>query len=119
MRKVTEKTVAVFLQNDTVTMSSGNTVVSVIESGNGKIEKCLLLHGNAIAYNTFKKFKNGKTSKSKIELSNRGWESTTTKERLNGVIQLAKGHEDKIYQKQGVWYWKDGKEFPFNKLVTL
>ena len=122
MRKVTDKAVSVFLSKDTSEVSISNTVVSVYEIGNGKIEKCMMLHGNAIAYHTFKVYKNGNTTKGKIQLSNRGYTTNTTKERLNGIIATAKGYSQCIYQRDWDWYWDINgtkKPFPCNRLVTL
>ena len=62
----------------------------------------LLLHGNCIA----------KRVNGKIFISNAGWNSNTTKERLNG---LGAG----IYQKNYEWYWKDGEDFPHNTFVEI
>jgi len=91
MRKVTRATTSAFLAGKQLSM--GNTV----STGNE-----LLLHGNCIA----------KRVEGKILISNAGWESNTTKERLNG---LGAG----IYQKNYSWYWKDGEDFPHNTFVEL
>ena len=47
-----------------------------------------------------------------IYISNAGWDTKTTKERLNALGAS-------IYQKNFTWYWKDGEEFPINKFVKL
>ena len=74
----------------------------------------MMYHGNIIA---LKDRKSGA-----IQITNCGWETNTTKERLNGLIQAVKGHEQKIYQKNFNWYWDiDGvkTEFPYAQYVTL
>ena len=63
----------------------------------------LKLHGNTIA------IKNIETGELKI--TNCGWETTTTKERLNGLEGV------KIYQKKGIWYLNE-KEWN-GKLITV
>jgi hypothetical protein len=83
MRKVTRQAVQAFYNN--VNFRSGNTTVE-----NGK----LYLHGNLIA-----KKENGN-----VYISNAGWQSNTTKERLNGLSGVH------ISQKNLVWYL-NGKEW--------
>ena len=103
MRKITEQATNAFRNNES--FNSSNTTVTVNER-----DVALSLHGHIIA---LKNIKSGK-----IQISNKGWESNTTKERLNGVIAYCgNGNTDKISQKTGTWYWTDRngtkKEFPF------
>jgi hypothetical protein len=58
----------------------------------------VFLHNNCIAK---KVYGDG------IYLNSCGWETVTTKSRLNALLDL----KDKIYQKNFVWYWKNGEEF--------
>ena len=107
MRKVTETQVNNYL-ND-VQKTVGNTTVSVNED-----TTAMMYHGNIIA---LKDRKSGA-----IQITNCGWETNTTKERLNGLIQAVKGHEQKIYQRNFNWYLDiDGvkTEFPYAQYVTL
>ena len=83
MKKVTRQAVQAFYNN--VNFRSGNTIVS-----NGK----MYLHGNLIA-----KKENGA-----VYISNAGWATNTTKERLNGLSGVH------INQKNFVWYL-NGKEW--------
>jgi len=76
-RKVTTATVSAFLTGQKLTM--GNTS----SDGSG-----LYLHGNLIAYR----------EGSDIFISNAGWFSDTTKERLNGIPGVY------IQQVKGDWY---------------
>jgi len=87
MRKVTEQTVNAFENNKDKTV--GNTTV---KNSRG-VDTEMYLHGHKIA------IKNIATGK--IQISNCGWQSNTTKERLNGVISIVGGS---ISQKKGVWY---------------
>ena len=114
MRQVTEKSVAVFLSNDSATISMGNTQVTFCESAD---EKALLLHGHCIALHNLKT--------GKIEISNCGYDTNTTKERLNGVILMSDAENTSgIYQEKGVWYWKgrnkqNRQEFPYNEMTAI
>ena len=96
MRKVTQTTVNAFMCGEQCSL--GNTVSSGDE---------LILHGHIIA-----KRENGR-----IFISNCGYETNTTKERLNGI--LLKMGVSKIYQKDFKWFWKNGEEFPYNKFVLV
>lgn len=91
MRKITELAVSAFRNGET--LKQANTEVTT---------DSILLHGNLIALR----------KSDGIYITSAGWETTTTKERLNG---LGAG----IYQRKGVWYWKDGEVFPSNTLVKL
>ena len=98
MREVTRKTVSAFLNGRKLT--NGNT------STDGKK---LYLHGNCIA-----KRENGN-----IYVNNCGWETTTTKERINGVFNVLGRWNDAVYQKNFVWYYKNGVEFPCDEWVKV
>ena len=43
-------------------------------------------------------------------LSSCGWETATTKSRLNAILDLYQD-KDQIYQKAFIWYWKNDEEF--------
>lgn len=104
MRKVTINTVNAFMNG--YAMGESNTVVTV--EGH---KVSMILHGNTIATRN--------TKSNVVRISNCGYESNVTKERLNGIIADVLGHSAKIYQKAGVWYWKDGKKFPCDKFVIV
>jgi hypothetical protein len=84
MRKITQQAVNAFLNETPISID--NTRVSH-RSG----ITILTLHGNEIARKNW----NGKNE---IEISNAGWFSNTTKERLNGLPSVS------IQQKKGQWY---------------
>lgn len=86
MRKITQESIAAFNSNET--FSKSNTAVSVTDT-----TTVLLLHGNSIA------FKDRATGK--IEITNCGWDTTTTKERLNAIDGVS------IQQRQFQWYLND------------
>lgn len=92
MRKITKQAVTAFFNGSD--FKKDNTEVF---SNTATVMK---LHGNIIA------IKEG----DKIKLSHCGWQTPTTKERLNGILDhiLEPRH---IYQKKGIWYWKKDKEF--------
>jgi len=88
MRKITSESIRAF-END-FTFSKSNTKVRVY---NDKTE--LSIFGNVIA------IKNRKTGN--ISITNCGWRSNTTKERLNAIEGVS------ISQRKGVWYLNDKK----------
>lgn len=83
MRKVTNNAVNAFLSNRA--FAEGNTSVSPANNDN-----YLYLHGNIIA------IRNKQTGA--LRITNAGWFSNTTKERLNALPGVF------IQQKKGVWY---------------
>lgn len=87
MRKVTEKAAQALLHMQN--MKSGNTEVQVWQLG-----ASLRLHGHIIATH----YKDGR-----LTLDDCGWQTATTKERLNGVIHTF-GFPMSIAQHQGEWH---------------
>lgn len=82
-RKITKEAIEAFMSGEK--FKKDNTSVEV---AHGFVK--LRLHGNAIAQ---KDLETGDT-----EVTNAGWFTTTTKERLNGIPGVS------IYQRKGVWY---------------
>ena len=81
MRKITREIVAAFMNRETRRIGNSYTDGTT-----------LYLHGNAIArWDEF----------GKLWITNAGWKSNTTKERLNGLPGV------KIYQKNFDWYLND------------
>lgn len=103
MRKITQESVTAFLNANKFNKS--NMSVDVLPN-----VTVLKYQGNEIAY----KYNDPKQT---ISITNCGWESNTTKERLNGVISLSGLNVGKIYQKNWQWYL-DGKEWNGN-LIDL
>jgi len=99
MRLITEQSVTAFLNGNKFNKSNMSVEVEPNVT-------TLKYQGNAIAY----KYNDPKNT---ISITNCGWESTTTKERLNGVIELSGLNIGRIYQKNWVWYL-DGKEWNGN-----
>jgi len=97
MRKVTEN--AAYALKMGATYRNGNTTVSKPLGTSHTTE--LRLHGNLIA-----RFVNV-GEQPRVELYDAGWTSATTKERLNGVLQVFNS-QWRIYQLQGNWYVTDG-----------
>ena len=99
--------------------NSGNTEVHVIHEGvhgtytyNRYIE--VLLHGNTIATIY--------PSINRIKLSDCGYETNTTKSRLNALIKHVLGGTSGIYQDKFNWYLKKDKkvsEFPCNEWIAV
>ena len=85
MRKITEESIACFLAGIKYNSSNTNVVI-------GDNTTSLQLHGNTIAE---------RTKEGKLFISNAGWATNTTKERLNGLPNVS------ISQKRGIWYLND------------
>ena len=89
MRKITEKTITAF--NEGLSFKKANMEVQVLP--NVTIMK---LHGNSIA------FRYNDPNKT-ISITNCGWKSNTTKERLNSIDGV------NIYQRKGAWFLNDNE----------
>ena len=87
-RQITTLAATAF-QNGTA-FKRDNTKVTIEVDG----AVCLHLHGHLIA----KRYSDGKKE---TEITNAGWATNTTKERLNGLDGVS------IYQKKGIWYLND------------
>lgn len=87
MRKITNNAVNAFMsaRPNNGNYSESNTKVSAADN-----DVYMYLHGNIIAIRNF--------DTGIIRVSNAGWFSNTTKERLNGLPNV------RIQQKQGKWY---------------
>ncbi len=90
MRKITIESVTAFL--NAKKFNKSNMSVEVYSN-----VTVLKYQGNEIAY------KSNKT----ITITNRGYFTNTTKERLNGVIRLSGANIKPIYQKNFAWYLDD------------
>ena len=77
MRKVTQKVVSAFMQGKTYKLQNTSTDGTA-----------LYLHGNKIA----------EMRPDGLYVSNAGWQSNTTKERLNALSGVS------VWQKKGQWY---------------
>lgn len=103
MRKVTQKS-AEAMKNGYNTRS-GNT--EVISGGN-----IMNLHGNTIAiYDRLE---------GKLTIRDCGWQSNTTKERLNGLLDVM-GVDAYISQQKGHWYvmTRSGQKYPWGGHLTV
>ena len=92
MRKITEQSINAFMTAEN--FKKGNMEIEVV--GDKKVY--MYLHSNLIASYTIGDFYGS------LEISNAGWQSNTTKERLNGLPNVH------INQKNFVWYL-NGKEW--------
>lgn len=90
MRKITKLATAAFL--NATPFNQSNTEVKVLPN-----VTVLVLFGNEIAY----KYNDPEQT---LSITNAGWRSNTTKERLNALPNVS------ISQKKGVWYL-NGKEW--------
>ncbi len=104
MKKVTEQTAQAFFNGTKKTV--GNTTVTVVDG-----ETSMALHGNIIAI---------KSVDGVVQINNKGYDTPTTKERLNGILSHL--NNDYIQQIKGKWFIvSDGKktEFPYDEWVTI
>lgn len=90
MRKITSEAVNAF--NSATPFNKQNMQIEVLPN-----VTVMKLHGNAIAYRYNDPLKT-------LSITNCGWESNTTKERLNAIEGVG------ISQKAGIWYL-NGKEW--------
>ena len=104
MRKVTRESVNAFFNGNEY--KQGDTQVKVLSSEHEVFKQShLLLHGHVIAIYDF--------YSGNLKISNCGYSTPTTKERLNGVLSEAFGYEitNKLYyifQHKYDWYITDG-----------
>jgi len=98
MSKITSQSVDAFVNG--YRFNKGNTTVS--GCGATEIRKCyLMLHNNLIAKKIV--FVN------ELQITDAGWQTVTTKERLNGVLdRLTFGWG--LFQKKGEWYLTNGED---------
>ena len=62
---------------------------------------CVYLHNNLIAT----------ISKDEVEIYDGGWQSVTTKSRLNAIIKgLCDGYNQSVYQKNHQWFIQDDED---------
>jgi hypothetical protein len=94
MRKIEEKMIEAVKNFNSICI--GNTSVSYDE----KLNKTqVFLHGNCIAVFNW--------TKQQLTISSCGWETNTTKSRLNELIKEFCDYRFQVYQKQFVWYIQD------------
>lgn len=114
MRKITEDSVNAFIAGRP--MSKGNMSVTLESAGFGEPDLVVMrLHGNLIASRPVER------GLYDTKLSNAGWWSNTTKERLHALL-IAITNEWRLCSVQGEWVlWssKHGEEKPFNGEVTI
>ena len=96
MRKITSQSVDAFVNE--YRFNRGNTAVCCATEAR---EWCLMLHNNLIAKRIL--FIND------LWITDAGWQTDTTKERLNGVLyRLTSGWG--LFQKKGEWFLTNGEE---------
>jgi len=96
MRKITEESVKAFLNKGTLKKQNMNVFFDRYD-----YKSRMLLHNNCIATYDYQE--------DILSISNCGWFTPTTKERLNALPNVD------IYQKNYVWYL-NGKEWNGNKI---
>lgn len=100
MRQITRD--AVYAFNNGYKFRRDNTRVAVDTDG----DRYFYLHNNLIAF----------TDSDKFYITDGGWQSNTTKERLNGILS---GTSFSVYQKNWTWYIHDsrsGENYEWDKL---
>lgn len=94
-RKITEDAVAAFLAPTPYDFNRDNTSVHVV-ADEFALFAVMRLHGNTIAT------RSGDT----VTLTDAGWRTVTTRERLNGILDFL--GLDRIVQRKSVWV-QDGR----------
>lgn len=108
MRAITNDSINAFLAGNT--FSRGNMTVRVFENW---VE--LLQHGNRIAW-----YDPREPMLNTLQLSNAGWWSVTTKERLDHLLfTVCQWHLCSVKGEWVMWTRKHGEEKPFNGNVTV
>lgn len=103
MRNITLDAVVAFLYG--YEFSRDNTrVVHCNEEG----ISTLVLHGHSIAKRCM--------LTGDVSIRHAGYTTNTTKERLNGVLTYLDA--PLIYQRNYIWYWRDGEQFPDGWVVV-
>ena len=107
MRKITERSVNAFFNGEKYAYDNMSINIDMFDDN----DRVMRLHGNVIAW-----IKN-----SLLTISDCGWETNTTKDRLNGILDhLSKGY---IFQKDYVWYYQpikgDAKRFNGSMEIKL
>ena len=97
MRKITEESVQAF--NNSIAFKKANMEIEVLPN-----VTVMKLHGNSIA------FRYNDPNRT-LSITNCGWQTNTTKERLNAIDGVS------ISQKKGVWYL-NGTEWD-GKLIDI
>ena len=100
--KTSTKAAALFFCRKTGTV--GNTKVI----NHGEVTE-LRLFGKLIAEHV--------NESGQVFISNAGWATRTTKERLNAVLEYL--GQTGIYQAQHIWYWRGHTEFPLDEFVVI
>jgi len=96
MRKIETQMLTAIHNNQN--WQSANTVVTFTEENN---LSTVYLHGNKIA----------EIDDTSVAVFDGGWESNTTKSRLNVIInEFCNALTDGIFQKQNVWYVRDNDQ---------
>ena len=108
MRKIEREMIQCII--DEKSMSKSNTRVEYEKN----YRFTFYLHGHRIAVY----YPNGKN----LHLNNCGYETNTTKSRLNALIEFVCGGTSGIYQHKFNWYLKKDKEvseFPCNEWIAI
>lgn len=121
MRQITYDACQAFLNGET--FHRDNTVV---EEYDGVLR--MRLWGHCIATRRLEKVhaivdgEHVHTTRYRVSICNCGYETVTTKERLNGLLECM-GDGRRIFQRAGVWYWVGKQwpedEFPYDSEVRL
>ena len=97
MRKIEAQMIAALKGNKN--WSNANT--SVVFEGDEKNTSTVYLHGNKIA----------EVDDTSLTVFDGGWQSVTTKSRLNAIInEFCNALTDGVFQKAGLWYVRDNNE---------
>ena len=97
MRKITQQAVAAFMACGN--MSQANMTVTTTDDGTE-----MRLHGNLIARSFTVPGGFGVDDSRRVEIRDAGWQTTTTKERLNGLLFALGTGGCRLFQRDFEWY---------------
>mgnify|MGYP003652679481 FL=1 len=123
MRKITKLAARAFIEGRE--FRRDNTSVVIAQTGYGGVKR-LLLHGNIIAIqdlfsNTRDPSKSLMRTKGNLQITLAGWPTTTTRERLNGLLTEL-GKREGIWQHKHEQYYgthEDNIEINSNEWITV
>jgi len=103
MRKITKLMVKAFINNEAFKLDNTD-IKRVLDKKSQRVKTKSYLYGNCIAY----KWRDDIEQTGEIYISSAGWETSTTRERLNGILSYYEC--GRVYIKNSNMYYEDSKK---------